>query len=145
MAEVLLGLRFALALLLYLFLGVAFYVLWHGLSQHEREAPAAHTPAQIIVEEGTNSGQRITLRPITAVGRAETNHLIIDDPFASTNHAMILWREDLWWLEDLESHNGTFVNGERITQPVPLTAGDRIRIGETLLRFDTVCNSREEA
>ena len=141
MAEFLLALRLILALLLYIFLGVAFYVLWRGLKQNERDVPATHTPAQIIVEEGPDQGQRVTLRPITAVGRADTSHLVINDPFASTNHAMILWREGLWWLEDLGSHNGTYVNDERITQPVPLTSGDRIRIGETILRFDAICES----
>ena len=143
MAEFLLALRLILALLLYLFLGVAFYVLWRGLKQNERDASSAPAPAQIVVEAGPDEGHRLTLRPVTAIGRADNNHLIINDPFASTNHAIILWRENLWWLEDLKSHNGTYANNERITQPVPLSSGDRIRIGETILRFDAVGESED--
>lgn len=143
MPEFLLVLRLVLAALLYLFLGVAFYILWRGLGQHKRETAVPPAPAQIVIEAGPDEGRRVALRPITAIGRAESSHLAISDPFASANHAIILWREDLWWLEDLESHNGTYVNDNRITQPVPLTSGDRIRIGETVLRFDTVCELNE--
>ena len=142
-AEFLLALRLILAALLYLFLGMAFYVLWRGLKQNEREAPAAPAPGQIIIEAGPDEGLRMTLRPITAIGRAENSHLVINDPFASTNHAIILWREDVWWIEDLESHNGTYVNDERITKPTALASGDRIRIGETILRFDAICELDE--
>lgn len=135
-AELLLALRFGLALLLYLFLGVAFYILWQGLRQHEKTPVIAHTPAHVIIEEGEEQGKRLALRPVTAIGRSHTNILIIADAFASNHHALILWRDELWWLEDLESHNGTFLNEQRITQPVPLTSGDRIRIGATVLRFE---------
>ena len=53
------------------------------------------------------------------------------------HNPLILWRDELWWLEDLESHNGTFLNEQRITNPMPLASGDRIRIGTTVLRFET--------
>ena len=75
------------------------------------------------------------LRPITALGRAGDNTLVLDDPFVSAHHALVLWRDERWWLEDLESHNGTFLNGERVSSARPLTSGDRIRLGETQLRF----------
>jgi hypothetical protein len=136
-AELLLALRFGLALLLYLFLGVAFYILWQGLRQHEKAPAIAHTPAHVVIEEGEEQGRRLSLRPVTAIGRSHTNILIIGDAFASNHHALILWRDELWWLEDLESHNGTYLNEQRITHPVPLTSGDRIRIGTTTLRFET--------
>lgn len=135
-AELLLVLRFGLALLLYLFLGVAFYILWQGLRQHEKTPVIARTPAHVVIEEGEEPGKRLSLRPVTAIGRSHTNILIIADAFASNHHALILWRDELWWLEDLESHNGTFLNEQRVTQPVPLTSGDRIRIGATVLRFE---------
>jgi pSer/pThr/pTyr-binding forkhead associated (FHA) protein len=76
------------------------------------------------------------LRPITAIGRAENNPIVVDDPFASAHHAIIIWREDHWWLEDLDSHNGTYLNEARVTQPATLASGDRIRIGQTVLRFE---------
>jgi len=135
-AELLLVLRLGLAALLYLFLGVAFSILWRGLRQHEETPVIAHTPAHIIVEEGEEQGRRLSLRPVTAIGRSHTNILIIANAFVSNHHALILWRDELWWLEDLESHNGTFLNEQRIAHPVPLASGDRIRIGTTVLRFE---------
>ena len=136
MAEVLLALRFALAALLYLFLGVALTILWLELRRHERNPSPAHHPGRLAVEEGPDADKSIPLRPVTTVGRAEDNVLMLDDPFASTNHAMVLWREGQWWLEDLESHNGTYLNGQRLDRPQRLTSGDHIRIGESILRFD---------
>jgi len=135
-AELLLALRLGLALLLYLFLGVAFYILWQGLRQHEKTPTITHTPAHVVVEEGEEQGRRFSLRPVTALGRSHTNVLIIADAFASNHHALILWRDELWWLEDLDSHNGTYLNEQRLTQPLPLTSGDHIRIGATVLRFE---------
>lgn len=137
-AELLLALRMGLALLLYLFLGVAFYILWRGLHQNEKAPAKMRVPAQIIVEAGPEQGRRLALRAVTAIGRGQTNALPIHDVFASTHHALILWRDELWWLEDLESHNGTYLNDQRIVQPMPLASGDHIRIGETVLRFEII-------
>ncbi len=136
MGESLLVLRLILAVLLYLFLSVAFYILWKGLQRNEQQSDVRPIPAKLTIEEGVGAGQSIALRPVTTAGRADNNPMILDDPFASTHHAMFLWRENAWWLEDLESHNGTFLNGERILKPTSLASGDRIRIGQTTLRFD---------
>ncbi len=123
-------LRFLLAALLYLFLGTALFILWRDLRRGEAAPPA---PPEAYLQLGEEPPLR--LRPVTALGRAEDNTLVLDDPFVSAHHALVLWREERWWLEDLESHNGTFLNGERLTAARPLTSGDRIRLGETRLRF----------
>lgn len=57
----------------------------------------------------------------------------LDDPRISRKHARIRREADAWVLEDLGSHNGTHLNGAPVTRPVPLTWGDVIRIGDTLL------------
>ncbi len=124
------ALRFLLAALLYLFLGVAFFLLWRDLRRGEKTPPP---PPEAYLQLGEEPPMR--LRPITALGRAGDNTLVLDDPFVSAHHALVLWRDERWWLEDLESHNGTFLNGERVSSARPLTSGDRIRLGETQLRF----------
>lgn len=126
-----------MALSLYGFLGIAFYVLWQGLRQHEDEIVDLVPSASLAVETGNDAGRQVPLRPVTAVGRAADNSVVLNDPFASAHHTLILWRDNRWWVEDLESHNGTFLNEEKLPQPVPLTSGDRIRIGETVLRFES--------
>ncbi len=124
------ALRFLLILLLYLFLGIAFVLLWRDLHRHEVKP---QPPAGAYLQIGTASP--IKLRPVTTIGRARDNTLALPDPFVSAHHAVILWREEKWWIEDLDSHNGTFLNDERVAERTPLATGDRLRMGETSLRF----------
>jgi hypothetical protein len=71
------------------------------------------------------------------LGRAPENDLVLDsDEFASVQHARIEPRRDGVWVEDLDSTNGTFVNGVKLTRPRKLASGDVIRVGETDLRYE---------
>jgi pSer/pThr/pTyr-binding forkhead associated (FHA) protein len=137
MAEFLLILRFVLAGLLYTFLALLFYLIWEDFRHHGRTDTSPVDPATLTAESEATPEQQFSLRTVTAIGRSRDNHVMIDDPFASANHAIIVWREGRWWVEDLDSHNGTYLNSERINKPQPLTTGDRISIGETNLRFAT--------
>jgi pSer/pThr/pTyr-binding forkhead associated (FHA) protein len=135
--ELLPVLRLALALLLYAFLALVFYAIWRDLQERARREPEQRPGATLLISTESQPDERFRLRSVTAIGRGQDNHVIVDDPFASSNHAVITWRENAWWIEDLNSHNGTFLNGELVARPSPLTAGDRINIGKTTLRFDT--------
>ena len=136
MAELLLALRILLAILLYAFLGLALYIMWLSLKQGASAAPSPAKVATITVETESMPEQRFLLRPVTAIGRSSESHLVLDDPYTSSNHAIVAWREEQWWIEDLKSHNGTYLNDERVIDPRPLTTGDRIRVGQTTLRFE---------
>jgi FHA domain-containing protein len=69
--------------------------------------------------------------PVT-VGRGGQNDLVLNgDEFASARHARIELRGDGVWVQDLESTNGTFVNGSRVAGAQRLGAGDVLRVGET--------------
>lgn len=137
MPELLFALRVLLVVILYTFLTLTIYTLWLDLKAGEARPTTTPSPASLIVESGETSDRSLILQPITALGRAADNTLILTDPFASSHHALILWREGRWWLEDLKSHNGTRHNKEQISEPIPLTSGDQIQIGETTLRFET--------
>ena len=136
MDQFLLVLRFVITALLYAFVTVAFYVIWRSLRQHAQEDEETPQQAILTFETESTPDQHFTLRPVTAIGRSTENHLVIDDPFASANHVLVVWRENRWWIEDLGSHNGTYINDERVTKPKTLNSGDRIRVGETVLRFE---------
>jgi len=131
----LLILRALLIVLIYAFLAVALYVIWREFSHNTGNSEYNPEPATLFISDELTDSTEHQLRPVTAIGRSSNNHIIIDDPFASTHHAIIVWRDHRWWVEDLESHNGTQLNGLSLSEPSVLTSGDVIRIGETELRF----------
>ena len=74
--------------------------------------------------------------PVT-VGRGGQNDLVLTgDEFASARHARIEARPDGVWVQDLDSTNGTYVNGGRVIGAKLLVAGDILRVGETDLRLE---------
>ena len=90
--------------------------------------------ASPAIDPGTE--RELDSSPVT-LGRASENDLVLDaDDFASVHHARIEPRRDGVWVEDLDSTNGTFVNGIKLTRPQKLTPGDVIRVGETDLRYE---------
>jgi hypothetical protein len=75
--------------------------------------------------------------PLT-IGRSEHNDVALEgDEFASARHVRVEPRRDGVWVNDLDSTNGTFVNGVQIDRPRKLVNGDVVRVGETELRFET--------
>ena len=136
MAHLVLALRFVVALVLYAFLAIYFFVMIRELQVRSRAGASRTEPACIIITAEQLPEQVFSLRPVTAIGRTPDNDVVLRDPYVSANHALIVWREGQWWIEDLRSHNGSYVNGQRVTNPVVLNFGDRIRVGETTLRFE---------
>jgi hypothetical protein len=71
------------------------------------------------------------------VGRDPANTVALpDDEYASTRHAQVEPRRDGVWVTDVGSTNGTYVNGERVSEPTRLRPGDVILVGETELRYE---------
>lgn len=93
--------------------------------------------ACLTVLTGALSGQlfKITKGNVN-IGRSPQAELRLDDDGISRNHARIRHEANHLWVEDLESRNGTFLNGERLKQPMELRDGDKIQVGRgTVLRF----------
>lgn len=86
---------------------------------------------------GTLSGQLFKVtKGHLVIGRSPHVELRLDDDGISRNHARIRSETNRAWIEDMESRNGTFVNGNRITAPIELHDGDKIQVGRgTVLRF----------
>ncbi|HEU4940997.1 MAG TPA: SpoIIE family protein phosphatase, partial [Candidatus Eisenbacteria bacterium] len=89
-----------------------------------------------LVLEGTVKGQYVRIhldRPALRVGRSQDADIRIDDATVSRSHAVLSVLDDHLELKDLGSHNGTFLNGKRLTDPSTVKPGDQIRIGSVLL------------
>ena len=95
------------------------------------------SPTALVVLEGRQAGLSIPLAGVVGLGRAADSALNIDDDYASTRHAQITMDDHgEWWLEDLNSTNGTSVNTVRVTVPTKVQSGDTIRIGRTVMKLE---------
>ena len=91
----------------------------------------------VVVTPGSTSlqpGAALPVEPSTRIGRSSRNTIVLDDPFVSSEHALISNRDGTWWLADLESTNGTYVNDAPLRGQVQLAEGDVIAIGDIRLR-----------
>lgn len=113
------------------------------------EAPRGEGPevlANFVIRSGSLMGQRLPIRvPIVNIGRAEYNDLVLPEDSVSTQHAKLQRREGMWFLIDLDSTNGTFVDGERVTEDVPLAPGAVVRFGEVKTFFEPVDDTVDAA
>ncbi|MFT4307432.1 MAG: FHA domain-containing protein [Microbacterium sp.] len=90
------------------------------------------TAHRIVITSGPKAGLEIPLgtEPIT-IGRSSESGLVIRDDYTSSHHArLMLWGEQ-WMLQDLDSTNGTWHDGQRVAAPVPIVIGASIKVGAT--------------
>src|ERR1044071_1446950 len=92
--------------------------------------------SELLVNYPDRAPERLPLgRLRITIGRSARNDVCVPDPFASRVHAEVRREGDNYVLQDLGSANGTYYNGSRLEQPVALTHGGRIQIGETEIVF----------
>ena len=94
------------------------------------------SPRQLLVVGGALTGTKITLSdaPIM-IGRANDSTLVLTDDYASSRHARLTQRDGDWYLEDLGSTNGTYLDRTKVTGPIHVPPGVPIRIGKTVLEL----------
>jgi pSer/pThr/pTyr-binding forkhead associated (FHA) protein len=93
-------------------------------------------PGSVTIADGPQAGVGATLtsEPVV-IGRGSDCQIRLDDDYSSTRHARVFQSEGEWWVEDLGSTNGTYLDGQRVTRPVPAEIGGSIRIGRTTLNI----------
>jgi hypothetical protein len=89
----------------------------------------------VVVTAGPEAGRRVELGQEVAIGRQDAD-LVVEDPEVSRRHAVLRRSGGSVVVEDLDSTNGTFVNGERIRGPIKVGPGDQVRVGRTTLEID---------
>lgn len=85
---------------------------------------------------GDRAGQTIEIKDQLCVGRDTANHLVIADPTIASRHAILFWSQGHYWVQDLKSATGTFVDGVRIDKAA-LRAGQEISFAEQVMQFCT--------
>jgi pSer/pThr/pTyr-binding forkhead associated (FHA) protein len=138
-------LKFLFLGLLYLFIARAIRVMYLDLvgprvpraQQSVAATPARRKRAQPreLVVTDSDGGRRtypMSSEPLQ-IGRSEACQVILADTYASQMHARVYPKDGEWFVEDLGSTNGTYLNRVKVAQPSPIGAGDEIRIGKTSL------------
>jgi hypothetical protein len=142
------GLKYGLFALLLLFIWRSMRWAVRGLtveaaprSRRSRKGGAAAEPtmppgpsAVVIHAEGARP-RTVAVRGNMVIGRAAECELALDDTFVSQQHARLFAKNGSWYVEDLGSTNGTFVNDQRLGAPAMVQPGDRIRTGTTIMEL----------
>lgn len=93
--------------------------------------------ARLSIQNGLMAGRSYRFhQDVTTIGRINGNDLVISERTVSRRHARLWFAEGRWYLEDLQSANGTLVNSVRIFQPVMLNDGDIINFGDEVVVFN---------
>jgi pSer/pThr/pTyr-binding forkhead associated (FHA) protein len=104
--------------------------------KQDKRKRGGKSPGALVVTHGALAGTRIALdeRPIL-IGRADDSTLVLDDDYASTRHARLSLRGADWYVEDLGSTNGTYLDRAKVTAPLRVPLGVPIRIGKTVIEL----------
>jgi pSer/pThr/pTyr-binding forkhead associated (FHA) protein len=132
-ATLVLLLRLILAIALYTFLGWALWNLLREFKQQGDKLAAQKKPAitlSIKMDHGKESKRQFS-EPQILIGRDTKCDLTVMDEALSAHHARLAYHHSQWWLEDLNSTNGTFLNHEKLTTPAVVITGDHFKCGNT--------------
>ncbi len=131
-------LRLLFLAFLYLFLLVVVRVLVRDLRAAAREPQAELGRLIVVGSPGgeLRAGMAFSLDAVTTLGRDVNNTIVVEDAFASAEHAVLTFRGRTWYVEDLGSTNGTYVNGGRIEGVAPVGYGDEVQVGQVRFRLD---------
>ncbi len=135
-------LRIAAAIALFGFLGWAFYTLWRDLREQLGMLSKRQIPkVEISWNQEKMVESRLFNTPDVIIGRDPQCDCPIANETISARHARLSFHHNQWWLEDLLSTNGTYINQERVDVPTVIISGDEIRCGQVNLNVDIQAGS----
>ncbi len=122
-------LRFLLVITLYAFVFLALFTIWRNMVNESHLVNGEQLPIITLESSGLEPEKfRFAKREI-CIGRSHSCDLSLREKSISIKHARLFFKNRQWWLADMDSTNGTFLNGDRISEPVIIVKGDSIRIG----------------
>lgn len=114
----------------------AFLTQAHSALPSEPLATAGGAGLSLVITAGPKSGEHIVLdEESVTIGRAADSRLMIRDDYTSSRHARLDLRNGTWMLTDLDSTNGTLLDGRRIRTPVAVPLNTPITIGQTVFEL----------
>jgi len=152
---------FALTVLKFLFLALLYFFVYRAVRSvvvdvrgtaargavprsSKAEARPSSPPAErrgkrprelLLVDERGKKAASFRLEGAMQVGRADACHVKLSDTYVSQFHARVFPKDGAWFVEDLGSTNGTFLNQRKVTAPSELRGGDKLRMGKTVLEL----------
>jgi len=131
-AIVALGLRVLLTGALYIFLGWILYTLWQEIKQQGTILVSQkHSGIQIEVKKSDGKQKYHFWQTELTIGRNHNCDISLTDDSLSAIHARIAYHHTQWWLEDLNSKNGTFLNQSQVSVPTVIITDDQFKCGNT--------------
>ena len=136
-APFLLILRAVMTLSLYAFMVWAFLQLWRSLKTQSELIALRKTPPLALTFSNPEGDFRTRhfRDPEITLGRDPNSDVYLDNETVSAQHARISYHHGQWWLEDLDSKNGTTLNGEDVETPTIIVNNDEIQCGKAELRI----------
>ena len=134
-AGIILTLRVLAALSLYAFLGLIIFILWKDLINADKTI-ASRLQAPITIRDISKDEAQHFRENEVFIGRDELAQIRFQHDEAISNmHARLFYKEKNWWVEDLQSTNGTFLNQDPINAPAVVISGDQITCGKTTIEI----------
>ncbi len=112
---------------------------FEDVEKNKHTAPVPETYPLVEIQSGPKQGAWFTLtqQKETSIGRANVNSIVLEDNSVSRSHSVIYLSEGQYYVKDVGSRNGTFVNDKKVQEQSLLKHGDRIKTGIYVLRFLT--------
>jgi pSer/pThr/pTyr-binding forkhead associated (FHA) protein len=133
----LLSLRFGLAIVLYAFLGWSILILWREFRQlahsmRDQQIPNIHLSTKRSPDQPDQMKFNF---PQIIIGRDPACDYYLDNETVSSKHIRLYYQRNQWWVEDLDSSNGTFLNDQPVIIPTVLTENDKLRCGQVEIKI----------
>jgi pSer/pThr/pTyr-binding forkhead associated (FHA) protein len=131
---ILLILRLLMAIALYAFLVMVLLILWRDMKRQSELLSLRRIPTIKLVNLSKKNPETYQYNTdLVSIGRDPASDCHLIDETVSANHAKLSYHHSNWWIEDLASKNGTYLNQENADEPLVLTSGDQIRCGQVVL------------
>lgn len=131
------ALRILFAASLYCFLALILFLLWKQIHLTSIKIHQDQIPSIILsmIDDGNKKIMKSFSCSEILIGRDPSCNFPVHSATASTFHIRMSYHHDQWWAEDLDSTNGTRINGEPVTSPIILINGDEILCGDSLIHI----------